>query len=69
MEWPMKKKTMKSAVNEGEGVLTVEEASRFLKISKEALYQYVRNGILPARKIGKQWRLSRKLLMQWLEMG
>lgn len=65
----MKKKTMKSAVNEGEGVLTVEEASRFLKISKEALYQYVRNGILPARKIGKQWRLSRKLLMQWLEMG
>ena len=47
-------------------VMTIEEAASFLRVSKNTVYGYVRRGIIPARKIGKVWRLSRVALEAWL---
>jgi excisionase family DNA binding protein len=50
-------------------VMTIEEAASFLRVSKNTVYGYVRRGIIPARKIGKVWRLSRVALEAWLSEG
>jgi excisionase family DNA binding protein len=36
--------------------LTLEEAAEILRVSAGAMRQYARQGIVPARKIGKHWR-------------
>ena len=50
-----------------EEILTIEDVSDILKISKEAVYQNVRRGTIPAKKIGHQWRIIRSQLMTWLQ--
>jgi len=50
-----------------EEILTLEEASQLLRISKEALYQYARGGRIPAKKVGRQWRFIRTQVINWLE--
>ncbi len=49
-----------------EEILTLEEASQLLRISKEALYQYARGGQIPAKKVGHQWRFIRSQVIDWL---
>jgi excisionase family DNA binding protein len=50
-------------------VMTFEEAMKLLKVSSTTLYRMVNDGRIPARKIGRQWRFSRRVLMEWLESG
>lgn len=40
-----------------EGLLTLEEATRFFRISKPTLLGALQRGELPAFKIGRQWRI------------
>jgi excisionase family DNA binding protein len=47
-------------------VFTPKEASQYLKINSQVLQKYLRQGILPARKVGRQWRLSKLALDFWL---
>ena len=47
-------------------VLTVEEARRFLKIGRTALYAAIARNQIPHRRVGKQIRFSRAALMVWL---
>lgn len=47
-------------------ILTVEEASKFLKIGKKTLYNLASRGLVPARKIGREWRFIRSLLFDWV---
>jgi len=53
-------------------IITIVEASKFLKVSKEQIYQWVSNarhglGTFPYKKLGKQLRFSRKELIEWME--
>ncbi len=50
-------------------VMTIEETASFLRVSKNTVYEYVRCGVIPARKIGRAWRLSRIALEEWLSEG
>jgi excisionase family DNA binding protein len=43
-------------------VLTVEQAAEYLGFSNNTVYQMVRDGRLPAVKIGKQWRIKKAIL-------
>lgn len=43
-------------------ILTVQEAARLLKTNADTIRRLCRKGELPAGKIGKSWRLSRKAL-------
>ena len=48
-------------------VLTIEELSAYLKISKSTLYKLVREGKVPCRKIGRHWRFRKRAIDRWLE--
>lgn len=50
-------------------ILTLEEASRFLKLSKSTVYNLAQNRKIPANKIGKSWRFVKSYLIRWLEHG
>jgi len=50
-----------------EEVLTVKEASGYLKIADKTLYRFIREQNIPAFKLGKEWRFKRSLLDAWME--
>jgi len=48
-------------------VLTLEELSASLRISKSTLYKLVREGKIPSQKIGRNWRFRKEAIDRWLE--
>ncbi|MDI6755447.1 MAG: helix-turn-helix domain-containing protein [Thermodesulfobacteriota bacterium] len=50
-----------------EEVLTIKEASGYLKIAEKTLYRFIREQNIPAFKLGKEWRFKRSLLDAWIE--
>jgi excisionase family DNA binding protein len=48
-------------------VLTAEEAAEFLGFNPVTIRLKARAGEIPGRKIGKEWRFSRRRLLEWLE--
>ncbi len=47
-------------------VLTIEELSAYLKISKSTLYKLVREGKVPSQKVGRHWRFRKEAIDRWL---
>ena len=47
-------------------ILTLPEAARFLRISKETLHKLAKEGKVPARKVGAEWRFLRSALEDWV---
>ena len=47
-------------------VMDIDETSLFLKVSKPALYKFIREGMIPAVKIGRGWKFHKSLLNEWL---
>jgi excisionase family DNA binding protein len=45
--------------------LTVPEVAGWLRVPVATIYQLARTGRLPAVKIGKHWRFSRRELEAW----
>jgi len=52
---------------EMEKLITLEELSRYLKISKPTLYKMVEKGKIPALKIASQWRFKKDDINRWVE--
>jgi excisionase family DNA binding protein len=50
-------------------VLTSAEAAAFLKVGNRTVLDEAKRGRLPGRRVGKEWRFSRKVLEQWLASG
>lgn len=48
-------------------LLTLAEAAALLQVSTRTLQRMIRNGGLPAFKVGGQWRLREAQLRQWIE--
>ena len=48
-------------------LLTLSEAADVLQVSTRTLQRMIRNGHLPAFKVGGQWRLRETQLRQWVE--
>ena len=48
-------------------ILTIIELSKYLKISKPSLYYFVRKGYIPAAKVGRHWRFSKKSIDKWIK--
>jgi excisionase family DNA binding protein len=46
--------------------LTALETMSLLYIGKTTFYKLVRSGELPAFRVGKQWRIKRETLEQWI---
>lgn len=48
-------------------VMTIEELSEYLKISRSTLYKLAQEGKLPAQKVGRHWRFHRDAVDAWLK--
>ena len=48
-------------------VMTIEEASAYLRISLSTLYKVSQQSKIPCQKVGRQWRFHRRALDRWLE--
>lgn len=48
-------------------LLTFNEAKEYLRVNKITLYKLIRNNELPAFRVGKQIRIPKKELMDWLQ--
>jgi excisionase family DNA binding protein len=49
-----------------ESLLTVEQIASYLKIDKFTVYRLVAQKVMPAFKVGNQWRFKRSLIDAWL---
>lgn len=50
-------------------LMDVREAATFLGINEEVLRRWAREGRIPAGKLGREWRFSRRLLVAHVETG
>lgn len=46
---------------------TVDEVAYLLNLSRGIAYQYVRDGVIPAERVGRRWLISRRRLHAWLD--
>ena len=52
--------------NPDDDILDVRRAAIYLDITQPTLRRLVRDGKVPARKVGKVWRFSRSQLSSWI---
>jgi excisionase family DNA binding protein len=52
---------------ENRDVLTIAQAAEYLQFHREKVYRLVREGRLPAARIGKDWRIKRTDIERFLE--
>lgn len=50
-------------------ILTLEEAAELFNVSVKTFIKLLKEEKVPARKIGREWRFSRKALIDWLSTG
>jgi len=51
------------------GLMTVQEVSDYLRVTKKTIYRLLRRGKIPATKVGKQWRFDKAAIDEWLRQG
>ena len=47
-------------------ILTIEEVSRYLRVSERSVYDWAQKGEIPAGKIGTVWRFRKNEIEQWV---
>ena len=52
---------------EDSAVYTVKEIARLLRLSLGSTYSLVRDGSIPAKKMGARWVISKKRFHAWLD--
>jgi len=45
--------------------MKVKEIAEYLQISKDLIYKWSQQGIIPVSKIGNQWRFNREEIDEW----
>jgi len=48
-------------------VLTISEVAQYLSVSESTIYKMVKEGQIPAVRIGKSWRFLQTVIDTWLE--
>ncbi|MCP4572809.1 MAG: helix-turn-helix domain-containing protein [bacterium] len=47
-------------------ILTLEQAARLLQVSTRTIQRMVKDGRLPGRQVGSQWRFDREQIRAWV---
>jgi excisionase family DNA binding protein len=47
-------------------LMTVEEAAGYLRVGKKTIYRLLKQGKIPATKVGEQWRFNKASIDEWL---
>lgn len=50
-------------------ILTLKEAAEYLRMNPEVLRKQLVIGEIPAKKIGRVWKFSKRLLQKYVEGG
>jgi len=50
-------------------VLTIEEAAALLGVSVKTFNKVLHSESIPGRKIGREWKFSRRALIEWIGAG
>ncbi len=50
-------------------ILNIDEAAALLGVSAKTFNKVLRSEVLPARKIGREWKFSRQALIDWVGSG
>lgn len=50
-------------------ILNAQEAAEFLRVDPDTIRMLARDGRIPARKVGKEWRFSRRALLEFIGGG
>ena len=50
-------------------ILTLEQACELLNVSERTMIKLLREDHLPARKIGREWRFNKNMLIDWIGDG
>ena len=48
-------------------VMTIEEASKYLRIPLSSLYKLAQDGKIPCQKVGRHWRFRKEAIDRWLD--
>ncbi|RMH31085.1 MAG: DNA-binding protein [Planctomycetota bacterium] len=48
-------------------ILTIDELSEYLRISKSSLYKLAQEGKVPGQKVGRHWRFRKNTVDRWLD--
>ena len=58
-----------AAPGDGKEILNIEEASAFLGVSTKTFQKVLREGDMPGRKVGREWKFWRRALAEWVGRG
>ena len=48
-------------------IMDIRQAAAYLGISRDTMYQYASEGLIPAFKLGNRWRFRRVRLEEWMK--
>lgn len=54
-------------IDTGKLTYTVDQVAYLLDLSRGVAYQYVREGVIPAERIGRRWVIPRRRFHAWLD--
>src|SRR5262249_7467276 len=56
-----------TAMSEAREVMNIRQASQYLGVSRDTLYRYISEGLIPAFKLGSRWKFRKTILDRWME--
>ena len=48
-------------------IMTVAEVANYLKLKPQTIYKWLQDGMIPAAKLGKEWRFRKSVIDKWLD--
>ena len=48
-------------------ILTIDEASLYLRVPLSSLYKLAQAGKIPCQKVGRHWRFRKETIDRWLD--
>jgi len=48
-------------------LMTLEEVAAYLRVTKKTIYRLLKQGKIPASKVGHQWRFDKASINEWLK--
>jgi excisionase family DNA binding protein len=56
-----------TVMSEAREVMNIRQASQYLGVSRDTLYRYISEGLIPAFKLGNRWKFRKTILDRWME--
>jgi len=50
-------------------LMTVQEVARYLRVTEKTVYRLLKQGRIPAIKVGRQWRFDKDSIDEWLHQN